>query len=249
MKDPVEYIETKRKRGVGTVMAAVRYTFPVFLGYMATGIAFGLLLADAGYPWHLALAMGILMYAGAGQYLAVGLFASGAGLAEAVLLQFILNIRHIAYGITLGRRINASGPFKFYLIYALTDETFALLSSLPEGNGPGETGSRPSFMCMTALLNQCYWVCGSIIGAVAGTLIPFNLEGISFALTALFIVLMIEQILRVRRPAPFVISSLAAALASFLLPSRFSLLTALVFSLALTQLFAAPEPDTGREAS
>lgn len=222
-------------------MAAVRYSFPVFLGYMAIGIAFGLLLVDAGYPWWLAPIMGVLMYAGAGQYLAVGLFASGAGLAEAALLQFIINARHMAYGITLGRRINASGPFKFYLIYALTDETFALLSSLPEGGGPGETGSRPSFMFMVAALDHCYWVSGSIIGAVAGTLIPFNMEGISFALTALFIVLMIEQILRVRRPAPFVISALAAALASFLLPSRFSLLTALVFSLALVHLFAGGE--------
>jgi 4-azaleucine resistance transporter AzlC len=224
-------------------MAAVRYSFPVFLGYMAIGVAFGLLLVDAGYPWWLAPVMGVLMYAGAGQYLAVGLFASGAGLAQAVLLQFIINARHIAYGITLGRRINASGPFKFYLIYALTDETFALLSSLPEGDGPGETGSRPAFMFMVAVLDHSYWVSGSLIGAVAGTLIPFNMEGIGFALTALFIVLMIEQILRVRRPAPFIISALAAVLASFLLPSRFSLLTALIFSLALVHLFAGHERD------
>jgi 4-azaleucine resistance transporter AzlC len=248
MKDPVEHTPVNRPGGLGTFAAALRYSFPVFLGYIAIGVAFGLLLVDAGYPWWLAPIMGVLMYAGAGQYLAVGLFAAGAGLAESVLLQFILNARHIAYGITLGRRINASGPFKFYLIYALTDETFALLSSLPEGGGPGETGARPSFMFLVALLDHSYWVAGSVIGAVAGTLLPFNMEGIGFALTALFIVLMMEQVLRVRRPLPFVISAVAAALASFLLPSRFSLLTALVVSLALVQLLAGRTRDSGGSA-
>jgi 4-azaleucine resistance transporter AzlC len=216
--------------------AAVRYSFPVFLGYMAIGIAFGLLLVDAGYPWWLSPLMGVLMYAGAGQYLSVGLFAAGAGLAEAVLVQLILNARHMAYGISLNKRINASGRFKYYLIYALSDETFALLSSLPEDED--KAGNRSSFMFLVALLVQIYWVAGSAIGAVAGTLIPFNMEGIGFALTALFIVLMIEQILRLRRPAPFIISALAAVLASFLLPARFSLLAALAVSLATVQIFA-----------
>jgi 4-azaleucine resistance transporter AzlC len=245
MKDPVDHTPLKRQDGLAMFAAAVRYSFPVFLGYMAIGIAFGLLLVDAGYPWWLSLVMGVLMYAGTGQYLGVGLFVAGAGLAEAALLQFILNARHIAYGITLARPIKASGPFKAYLIYALTDETFALLSSLPEGTEPGETGSRGTFMFLVALLDHFYWVAGSIIGAVAGTLLPFNMEGVGFALTALFIVLMIEQILRLKRPAPFIISAAAAALGSFLLPSRLSLLAALTVSLVLVQVFAGGETEWG----
>jgi 4-azaleucine resistance transporter AzlC len=243
MKDPVDHTELKRQNGLAMFAAAVRYSFPVFLGYMAIGIAFGLLLVDAGYPWWLSLVMGVLMYAGTGQYLGVGLFAAGAGIAEAALLQFILNARHIAYGITMARRIKASGPFKGYLIYALTDETFALLSSLPEDKSG--TGSRGAFMFLVALLDQFYWVAGSLIGAVAGTLIPFNMEGVGFALTALFIVLMIEQIIRLKRPAPFIISAAAAALGSFLLPSRFSLLAALAVSLVLVQVFAGRETEWG----
>jgi 4-azaleucine resistance transporter AzlC len=240
MKDPVEHRQPKQQSGLTFFAAAVRYSFPVFLGYMAIGVAFGLLLVDAGYPWWLAPVMGVLMYTGAGQYLGVGLFAAGAGLAEAALLQFILNARHIAYGITLGKRINAAGPFKYYLIYALSDETFALLSSLPGDGGPG-AGKRPAFMFLVALLDQGYWVFGSFIGAAAGALIPINMDGIGFALTALFIVLMIEQIFRLKRPAPFVISAASAALGAFLLPSRFSLLAALVLSLVLVQLFSGRE--------
>ncbi|GHU92921.1 hypothetical protein FACS189479_03180 [Spirochaetia bacterium] len=222
--------------------AALRFSVPVLLGYLAIGVAFGLLLSNAGYPWTLALAMSVVMYAGAGQYIAVGLFAAGAGLWEACLVQLVVNARHMAYGLSMLKRFNKAGAYKYYLIFALTDETFALLSSLPdEVVGTAGEGSRERFMFYVALLDQFYWVAGSVIGAVAGSLIPFNMEGIGFALTALFIVLMIEQILRVRRPGIFIISAAAAVLAVFLLPGRVSLLSAMALSLALAAL-----PGKGR---
>jgi 4-azaleucine resistance transporter AzlC len=226
--------------------AALKYSVPVLLGYLAIGIAFGLLLVDEGYPWWLALVMGIVMYAGAGQYIAVGLFAAGTTLWEAVLIQLVVNARHMAYGISMLKRFQKAGPGKYYLIFALTDETFALLSSLPEpgrdsvaadGGVPGlSPEGQGLFMFYVSLLNQCYWVSGSVIGAVAGSLIPVNTEGVGFALTALFIVLMIEQMLRVRRPGVFITSTLAAVLAVILLPARLSLLSALALALTLTPL-------------
>jgi 4-azaleucine resistance transporter AzlC len=93
----------------------------------------------------------------------------------------------------------------------------------------------PRFMFFTALLNQGYWVAGSVIGAAAGSVIPFNLDGIGFALSALFIVLMIEQILRVKKAGAFVIAAAAAVLAVLVLPSRASLLSAMVLALVVTQ--------------
>jgi 4-azaleucine resistance transporter AzlC len=234
-------------------MQALRYTIPVLLGYLAIGIAFGLLLVKQGYPWWLSLVMSLVMYAGAGQYIAVGLFASGATLAEAVLVQFVVNARHIAYGISLFKRFNQAGAYKYYLIFTLTDETFALLSSLPAGesdtqkcnedNNQGIANhsleERNQFMFFVALLDHGYWTLGSIIGAVAGSLIPFNMEGIGFALTALFVVLLIEQILRVRDPKIFVVSALVAVFTVFVLPSRLSLLSAMVISLGLVQLLTS----------
>jgi 4-azaleucine resistance transporter AzlC len=226
-------------------LQAFRYSVPVLLGYLAIGIAFGLLLVDAGYPWWLSLVMSLIMYAGAGQYLAVGLFAAGTTLVEALLVQLVVNARHIAYGFSMYKRFRAAGGFKYYLIFALTDETFALLSSLPEPQGPHGTAlglgthtqeERRRFMFLVALLDQGYWVMGSVIGAVAGSLLPFTMEGIAFALTALFVVLMIEQILRVRQARIFVIAALVAVLAVFLLPSRLSLLSAMGVSLALVQV-------------
>jgi 4-azaleucine resistance transporter AzlC len=230
---------------------AVKYSIPVLLGYLAIGLAFGLLLVDAGYPWWLSFVMGAVMYAGTGQYIAVGLFAAGAGLPEAVLVQLVVNARHMAYGLTMLKRFNASGPYKYYLIFALSDETFALLSSMPDdasANAGGEYQSRAAksrLMFLVALLDQIYWVAGGVIGALLGTLIPFNMDGIGFALTAMFVVLMIEQILRVKRPAPFVISALAAALGVVFLPSRLSLLSAMVIALVSVQLLAGKEAGNG----
>jgi 4-azaleucine resistance transporter AzlC len=174
------------------------------------------------------------MYAGAGQYIAVGLFAAGTTLWEAALVQLVVNARHIAYGLSMIKRFKNSGLQKFYLVFGLTDETFALLSSLP----PDSSKAQGRFMFHVALLNQCYWVAGSLIGAIAGSLIPFSTEGIGFALTALFIVLMIEQILRVRKVAIFIISAAAAILGVMLLSSRMSLLAAMTIALAVSAFFA-----------
>jgi 4-azaleucine resistance transporter AzlC len=237
--------------------AALNYSVPVLLGYLAIGVAFGLLIAGAGYPWWLALVMSLVMYAGAGQYIAVGLFAAGTALWEVLLVQLVVNARHMAYGISMLKRFRQAGPYKYYLIFALTDETFALLSSLPDpaekGEGPAAGGVSPErqglFMLYVSLLNQGYWVAGSVIGAIAGSLITFNTEGIGFALTALFVVLMIEQMLRVRRPGIFIVSALAAALAVVCLPARFSLLSALALALALTPLtekLSVPRPAKDR---
>jgi 4-azaleucine resistance transporter AzlC len=239
----------KRRIHPAVFTAALKYSVPVLLGYLAIGVAFGLLLSDAGYPWALALVMSVVMYAGAGQYIAVGLFAAGAGLWEACLVQLVVNARHMAYGLTMLKRFKKAGVYKYYLIFALTDETFALLSSLP-GEAAGEAAAKEApvkesgdgednrgrFMFYVALLDHLYWIAGSVTGAVAGSLIPFSMEGIGFALTALFIVLMIEQILRVRKPGIFIISAAAAVLAVLLLPGRFSLLSAMALSLALLGL-------------
>ncbi|MDR2246503.1 MAG: AzlC family ABC transporter permease [Treponema sp.] len=224
-------------------VSAFRYSIPVLLGYMAIGIGFGLLLTDRGYPWWLSLVMGILMYAGAGQYIAIGLFAAGAGLGEACLVQFVINARHMAYGVSLFSRFRNTGILRYYLIYALTDETFALLSSLPDpehseqgksANIPADGKDRSRFMFYIALLDQGYWIAGSVIGAAAGSLIPFNIEGIGFALTALFIVLMIEQILRVKKTMYFFVSATLAILAVLFLPERVSLLAAMIAAIILS---------------
>jgi 4-azaleucine resistance transporter AzlC len=213
--------------------AALKYSVPVFFGYIAIGVAFGLLVSDAGYPWQLSLLMSIFMYTGAGQFTAVGLFAAGTGILEAALIQLVLNARHAAYGLSMLNRFKNAGLYRFYLIFGLSDETFALLSSIPE-TSEMEEKERAKFMFYITALDQCYWVTGTVLGAAAGALIPFNTEGIGFALTAMFVVLMIEKILTVRKAGIFILSAIPAVLGVIFLPSRISLLAALAISLTLS---------------
>jgi 4-azaleucine resistance transporter AzlC len=169
---------------------ALRTTIPVFLGYISCGIAFGLITINAGYPWWLAPAMGILMFAGAGQFFAIPLFAAGTPIPLILATELLLNIRHIVYGLPLINQFKECRRSKPYLIYALTDETFSILTTtnVPPGVKPEE------YFFTVSILDQAYWVGGSLIGAVAGAMIHFDFTGVDFALTALFAVLSIDQI-------------------------------------------------------
>ena len=168
---------------------ALKTTIPVFLGYISCGIAFGLVTVNAGYPWQLASIMSVVMYAGSGQFMAIPLFAAGTPLFVILLTEALLNIRHIVYGLPLINQFNKSKKYKPYLIYSLTDETFSLLTTTTV---PGGIPLGDFYMTVSAL-DQFYWFLGSTIGALAGVMIPFDMTGVDFALTALFAVLCIDQ--------------------------------------------------------
>ncbi len=204
-------------------------TVPVLFGYLAIGIPFGLLLVKAGYPWPIAPLMSVLMYAGAGQYVSIGLFAAGAPLPAILVTILMVNIRHIVYGLSLIGAFRNTGKWKAYLIFSLTDETYALLTGVrvPDNTAPG------AFYGSIALLNQSYWVAGSLIGAIAGELIPFPLDGIDFALTALFAVLLIDQLRRSRDAVPVVIGLSCAILALIFAGPERMLIVALTSALAV----------------
>ena len=219
--------------------AAFKYSIPVLLGYSTIGVAYGLLMSGTGYPWWLAMFASLWMYAGAGQFIAAGLFAAGTTVLEACLVQLVVNARHIAYGLSMHKSFSFTGPFKPYLIFSLTDETFALLSSLPESSSSKE--EKRLFMFYISILDQCYWVSGSLAGALMVSLIPFEIKGIEFALTALFVVLMIEQVLKVKKAGVFIFSAAAALLSVFLLPARISILAAMALAFVLSGLLRRKE--------
>jgi 4-azaleucine resistance transporter AzlC len=205
---------------------------PVFFGYIAIGIPFGLLLVNAGYPVFLALLLSMFIYAGAGQYMAVSLFAAGASLPSILIAMLLLNIRHIVYGLSFIDKFRDAGRWKPYLVFALTDETYALLSGCP----PPEGIKRASFYGMVSLLNQSYWTAGTLIGAVAGTLIPFSFEGVDFALTALFAVLLIDQLKKTRDALPVIVGVVVTVAGIFIVPSQHILLASLAAGIAVLML-------------
>lgn len=211
---------------------AFRVTVPVMLGYVTIGIAFGLLLRLAHYPWYLAPIMSIFVYAGALQYLAVGLFAANVSIAAAALLAVVVNARHMVYGLSLLEKYRTTRLRKFYLIYTLTDETYALVTSLDPPAGV----ERVRFYTAVSFLNQCYWVGGSLIGAVAGSFLPFDLTGLDFALTALFVVLLVEQIKSSPSRVPFFVAAASSVVAYVVFGSRDMLIAAMGLSVVLLLL-------------
>lgn len=193
-------------------LAALPKTVPVFFGYISIGIAYGFLLVKTGFAWYWAPVMSIVIFAGAAQFLALGLLASGTPPLQMALAVFLLNARHMVYGFSLLDRYSRFRRWKLYLIFGLTDETYALLTTIdpPEGVDPER------FDGAVTLLNQIWWTTGSTLGALFGSMIQWEAPGLEFALTALFVVLLVEQIKSIRRPGPFVIA-LAISLALMLL--------------------------------
>jgi len=179
--------------------------------------------------------MSCWIYTGAGQFIALGLFAAGTSLWQACLIQLVVNIRHAAYGFSMLKRFRGMGIFKPFLVLTLSDETFVLLSSLPETppDDPDGKKKRRLLMVFVSALDQFYWILGTVIGALAGVLIPFEMKGVSFALTALFVVLVIEQVKKVKKPGMFVVSAAAALFGVFLLPGSLSILAALALAFIL----------------
>ncbi len=168
---------------------AFPHTIPVLTGYLFIGIAFGVMYAEKGYSFLWAILMSIMVYAGSGQYLAVNFFVPGVSFLQVIFLTFMVNVRHIFYGISLLEKFNRIGKKRWYMIFGLTDETYSLLCTTKVPEGVDES----KFLFAISLLDHMYWVLGSAIGAIAGTLLPISSEGIDFAMTALFVVIFIEQ--------------------------------------------------------
>jgi len=172
-----------------TLKAALPVTVPVLMGYLSIGVVFGWMMSAIGYNPLWSVAMSMTIYAGSGQYLGVDLLANATPLADVAFLTLVINFRHLVYGLSMLEKFKGMGWRKLYMIFSLTDETYALLAGVRPPEGTDEKG----FYFTIAVLDHLYWILGSLIGAVAGSIITINTEGIDFAMTALFIVIAVEQ--------------------------------------------------------
>jgi len=180
---------------------------------------FGFLFVQAGAPWWLAGVASVLVFAGAAQFMMVPMLAAGMPLASIVLATLVVNLRHVFYGLSLLGKLPTAPWARWYLVFALTDETYSVLTTLPAG-----TSTRQ--MVLVALLNQGWWVLGTLLGAVIGTQAQVPLVGLDFALAALFAVLAVEQWRSAHTTAPLWVAVVSYALAHAVVPQQ-ALLTAI----------------------
>lgn len=207
-----------------TPTSLLTLTAPVAMGYLPLGTVFGFLFVQAGGHWSLALLSSLLVYAGAAQYMMVPMLAAGMPLTTIALATLVVNLRHIFYGLSLLERLPHGRLLRGYMAFALTDETYSILTTLPAG-----TPARQ--MALLALLNHGWWILGSALGALIGSQARIELAGLDFVLAALFAVLTVEQWRSRRRAAPVWVALASYAVAWSLAPQH-----ALVLAIALSLL-------------
>lgn len=198
--------------------AAFPATVPVMLGYLTLGAAFGLLMDAAGFSPVWSVLMSVIVYAGSAQFLGVELLTAMVPLGQVAAMTFILNFRHMVYGLSMLEKLRGMGWQKIYMIFSLSDETFALLASAQ----PPEGVAAADYYFAIALLDQLYWVAGTLVGGLLGAALTLNTQGADFAMTALFVVIAVGQWEEQKSHLPALLGLGAAVLSLLLLgPDRF----------------------------
>ncbi len=163
-------------------------TIPVMAGYLVLGAAFGILLESKGYGVLWALLMSTTIYAGSMQFVAVDLLSVGAGFLSIGIMTFLVNARHLIYGVSMLNHYRGMGKIKPYLMGSLTDETYALLCM-----GAPKNYDKKLYYFIISLCNQLYWIIGSVVGTLIGGALTIETKGIEFSMTALFVIIFVEQ--------------------------------------------------------
>ena len=222
----------KQTKLSAAVRAAFPHTIPIMTGYLAVGLAYGVLMASKGYNFLWSGFVSAFAFCGSMQYVAITLLTSVFDPAQAFLLSLMVNARHLFFSLALLPKYRGAGRLKFFLIYTLSDENFSLSSSVE----PPEDIDPPLFYFAMSFLTWLYWVVFSMVGGLAGSLLTFDTTGIDFALTALFVVLFIEQVVKKENRAPGAAGLVCAVAGLAVLGADNMVIPAMVLTLAVLLL-------------
>lgn len=211
--------------------AAAPQTLPVFAGYLVLGLGYGIYVQSLGLPVWLPPLMGTVVYGGSLEFVLASLLLGSFAPVSAFLMALMIQARHLFYGLTMLQRYRGYGLRSAYMIFAMSDETFSITCSAE----PPEGVDKGWFMFFITLLDQIYWVASAAMGAALGAVLPFSTEGVDFVMTAMFVVIFLNQWEKEKQHASAIIG-IAAPLAclrifgsgSFLIPSMVCILVALL---------------------
>lgn len=224
-----------KKKGVKTraVRAAFPHTIPIMAGFLFLGIAYGILMSASGFSPVFSIIISILVFAGSMQFVAVPMLLAPFAPVEAFTMTLMINARHLFYGVSMLERYKIPGAKKLYLIFGMCDETFSVNCT----TDPPEDVDSGWFYFFVTLLDHAYWVVGTTIGAIFGSIVSFNTTGLDFVMTALFIVIFTEQCLKEKEhfssilglALPFVCLVIFGG-SSFIIPSMIAILAVLTLA-------------------
>ena len=190
MEHVTEQQLTRRQSTVWRALrAAAPQTIPVLAGYFVLGMGYGIYVQSLGLPVWMPMLMGTVVYGGSLEFVLASLLLSAFSPLSAFLMALMIQARHLFYGLAMLERYKGYGLRSFYMIFAMSDETFSITCSAE----PPEGVDRGWFMFFITLLDQCYWVASAGLGAVVGSVLPFSTEGVDFVMTAMFTVIFLNQ--------------------------------------------------------
>ncbi|MBQ7875151.1 MAG: AzlC family ABC transporter permease [Oscillospiraceae bacterium] len=227
--------------GYAALKAAFPHTVPVMAGYLFLGISYGIYANVSGFNFLYPMMMGIIVYGGSLEFVAVSMLLGSFAPLQTFLVALLIQARHLFYGIAMLEKYRGTGWKKLYLIYTLSDETFSVNCSakVPEGVDKG------LFYFFISLLDQMYWVFGAALGGILGSFIPFNTEGLDFVMTAMFVVIFLEQWLKEKKHYTALIGVFASAGCLLVFGADSFLIPTMVCILCFLTVFRKPIEKAG----
>ncbi len=222
----------KENRKWKAFKTAFPYTIPIFAGFWFLGLTYGIYMNVSGFSFVYPMVMSLTVFGGSLEFLAVSMLLSKFAPMQTFIMVLMVQARHLFYGIAMLERFKGMGLKRFYLIFGMCDETFSInyAAKIPEDV------DRGWFMFFVTLLNHFYWFSGATLGGIVGSFLTFNTEGLDFVMTAMFVVIFLEQWMKEKRhdtayiglAASFVCLMLFGA-DSFLVPSMVCIVVGLTF--------------------
>ena len=225
-----------KSKNIEALKAAFPHTLPILAGFLFLGISYGIIMNINGFSFLYPFFMAIVIFGGSLEFVAASMLLGKFAPLETLMITLMIQLRHIFYGVSMLEKYQGCGKFKPYLIYGMCDETFSVnyTADIPEGVEKGR------FMFFVTLLNQIYWVSGALIGGIAGSYISFNTKGLDFVMTAMFVVIFIEQWQKEDCKIPGIIGVAATAVCLIIFGSTAFMLPSLASILLLLTAFIKP---------
>lgn len=219
-----------------TLKTAFVKSIPIFCSYVFVSMAYGMMMASAGFPWYDSLLVSLTVYTGAFQFVLITFLSSGASLITIALTALLMNSRQSFYSITFLEEFKQMGRRKLYMIHTMTDETYAVNCTLDLPKKEKE-----DTMFLVALFSRCYWIVGSVLGGILGQIIPFDLTGLDFCMTALFLIIFIDQWEKAEKHTPALTGLGIGVICLLIFGENRFMLPALLIVSALLLLFQRKE--------
>lgn len=233
----------KKNKYLAALKAAFPYTIPIFAGFWFLGLTYGIYMNVSGFSFLYPMLMSLTIFAGSMEFVTVNMLLGAFDPVQAFAMTLMINARHLFYGISMLDKFKGMGIKKLYLIFGMCDESFSInyTADIPEDV------DRGWFMFFVTLLDHFYWFFGSTLGGLLGSLVKFNTEGLEFVMTAMFVVIFLEQWLKDKNHIPAVIGLAEAALCLIVFGAEYFMLPSMAAILLTLTLFGKKLERSGGE--